>query len=215
MAENPAASRQPVLKPLSEVNHEPGAQTISTVVKILNAIMEPLTTRDWRYQDKVPQTGGVIFVPNHISNADPLAVGQYLAFSGRWPRFLAKASVFRIPVIGRIIAACGQIPVERGSTRSKEALVAAAEAIEQGRALVIYPEGTISYDPDFNDKSLRSNVVFRWEYKRGSTLYLVWNVTNSDESRPGQFTAFRDLRAGFGAAGTQVFMVKLNYWLGL
>jgi 1-acyl-sn-glycerol-3-phosphate acyltransferase len=137
-----------VLKPLSEVNHEPGAQTISTVVKILNAIMEPLTTRDWRYQDKVPQTGGVIFVPNHISNADPLAVGQYLAFSGRWPRFLAKASVFRIPVIGRIIAACGQIPVERGSTRSKEALVAAAEAIEQGRALVIYPEGTISYDPD-------------------------------------------------------------------
>ena len=75
MAENPAASRQPVLKPLSEVNHEPGAQTISTVVKILNAIMEPLTTRDWRYQEKVPQTGGVIFVPNHISNADPLAVG--------------------------------------------------------------------------------------------------------------------------------------------
>ena len=66
MAENPAASRQPVLKPLSEVNHEPGAQTISTVVKILNAIMEPLTTRDWRYQDKVPQTGGVIFVPNHL-----------------------------------------------------------------------------------------------------------------------------------------------------
>jgi 1-acyl-sn-glycerol-3-phosphate acyltransferase len=110
--------------------------------------MEPLTTRDWRYQEKVPQTGGVIFVPNHISNADPLAVGQYLAFSGRWPRFLAKASVFRIPVIGRIIAACGQIPVERRSTRSKEALVAAAEAIEQGRALVIYPEGTISYDPD-------------------------------------------------------------------
>jgi 1-acyl-sn-glycerol-3-phosphate acyltransferase len=110
--------------------------------------MEPLTKRDWRYQDKVPQTGGVIFVPNHISNADPLAVGQYLAFSGRWPRFLAKASVFRIPVIGRIIAACAQIPVERGSARSKEALVAAAEAIEQGRALVIYPEGTISYDPD-------------------------------------------------------------------
>ena len=90
MAEDPAASRQPVLKPLSEVNHEPGAQTISTVVKLLNAIMEPLTKRDWRYQDKVPQTGGVIFVPNHISNADPLAVGQYLAFSGRWPRFLAR-----------------------------------------------------------------------------------------------------------------------------
>jgi 1-acyl-sn-glycerol-3-phosphate acyltransferase len=148
MAENPAASRRTVLRPLSEANHEPGADTISAVVKIVNAILKPLTNRDWRYQDKVPQAGGVIFVPNHISNADPLAVGQFLAFSGRWPRFLAKASVFRIPIVGRIIAACGQIPVERGSTQSKDALVAAAQAIDQGRAVVIYPEGTITYDPD-------------------------------------------------------------------
>src|SRR5512133_4083737 len=133
MAETPAASRQPVLRPLSEANHEPGAQTISTVVSILHAIMRPLTKRDWRHQDKVRQTGGVIFVANHISNADPLAVGQFLAFSGRWPRFLAKASVFQIPLIGRIIAACGQIPVQRGSAQSKDALVAAAQALEQGR----------------------------------------------------------------------------------
>lgn len=75
----------------------------------------------------------------------------------------------------------------------------------------------VTYDenPDFNNKSLRSNVVFRWEYRRGSTLYLVWNVSNSDDTRPGQFSAFRDLRSGFGAGGTQVFMVKFNYWLGL
>ena len=74
---------------------------------------------------------------------------------------------------------------------------------------------TLDYNPDFNNKSFRSNVVFRWEYMRGSALYVVWNVTNADESRPGQFAAFRDLRAGFGASGTQVFMVKLNYWLGM
>ena len=75
---------------------------------------------------------------------------------------------------------------------------------------VVYEE-----NPDFNDKSLRSNIVFRWEYRRGSTLYLVYNVSNSDDSRPGEFSAFRDLRTGFGASGTQVFMVKFNYWLGL
>jgi hypothetical protein len=73
----------------------------------------------------------------------------------------------------------------------------------------------IDSNPDFNTKSLRSNVVFRWEYRRGSTLYLVWNVSNSDDTRPGEFSAFRDLRTGFGAAGTQVLMVKFNYWLGL
>ena len=148
MAENSAAEKHTVLRRLSEANHEPGGQTISTVIRFANAIMRPLTKRDWRHQNKVPQTGGVIFVANHISNADPLAVGQFLAFSGRWPRFVAKASVFRIPVIGRIIAACGQIPVERGSAQSTDALVAATHALEQGRALVIYPEGTITHDPE-------------------------------------------------------------------
>ena len=49
----------------------------------------------------------------------------------------------------------------------------------------------------------------------GSTMYLVWNVSNSDSDRPGEFSAFRDLRTGFGAAGTQVLMLKFNYWLGL
>jgi 1-acyl-sn-glycerol-3-phosphate acyltransferase len=148
MAENAAANRRTVLRPLSQVNQEPGGQTISAVVRILNAILRPLTKRDWRYQDKVPQIGGVIFVANHISNADPLAVGQFLAFSGRWPRFLAKESLFEIPVVGRLIAACGQIPVQRESAQSKDALIVAAQAIEEGRALVIYPEGTITRDPD-------------------------------------------------------------------
>lgn len=73
----------------------------------------------------------------------------------------------------------------------------------------------IAGNPDFNTKSLRSNLVFRWEYRRGSTLYLVYNVSNSDAARPGDFSPFRDLRSGFGAAGTQVLMVKFNYWLGL
>ena len=94
------------------------------------------------------QTGGVVVVANHISNADPLALGQFLAYSGRWPRFLAKASLFKVPVVGGILRACGQLPVERNSTRSGEGLAAAVEAVEQGRAVVIYPEGTISKDPD-------------------------------------------------------------------
>src|SRR5918993_5590112 len=136
------------LRPLAEVNTEPAEPALVRTVRLLHAILRPLTRRDWQDQHKVPQAGGLIFVVNHISNADPLAVGQFLAFSGRWPRFLAKESLFRVPVMGRIIRSCGQIPVQRQSARSADALHAAVEAVDLGRAVVIYPEGTITRDPD-------------------------------------------------------------------
>lgn len=147
MADRPV-ERSATARALAQVNREPGRGVIFAVVTLLNLVLRPLTRRDWRGQDKVPQTGGVVFVANHISNADPLALGQFLAFSGRWPRFLAKASLFRVPVIGAVIGACGQIPVQRQSARSADALSAAVEAVGQGRAVVIYPEGTVTRDPD-------------------------------------------------------------------
>jgi hypothetical protein len=71
----------------------------------------------------------------------------------------------------------------------------------------------ISDNPDFNDKSLRGTIVMRWEYLRGSTLFLVWNMATSDDSRKGEFSALRDLRTGFGAPGSHVFVAKLSYWI--
>ena len=68
-------------------------------------------------------------------------------------------------------------------------------------------------NPDFNDKSLRSTVVLRWEYVRGSTLFFVWNLATSDASRPGVFSPMRDLGGAFRAPGTNVFAIKVNYWL--
>jgi 1-acyl-sn-glycerol-3-phosphate acyltransferase len=148
MADRPAQPQSTVLRSLAQANAEPGRGTIFIVVWLLNLIVRPLTLRDWRGQDKIPRTGGVILVANHISNVDPLALGQFVAFSGRWPRFLAKASLFRYPVLGAVLRACGQIPVQRQSAKSADALVAAVEAVTQGRAVVIYPEGTITGDPD-------------------------------------------------------------------
>jgi 1-acyl-sn-glycerol-3-phosphate acyltransferase len=144
MADSPAAGR---LRPLAKVNHEPGERALFRTVAVLNAIMVPFTKRYWRGQEKIPQTGGLIFAVNHISNADPLAIGQFIAYSGRWPRFLAKTSLFRLPIIGRVLRACGQIPVERASRAAGDALKAAIRAVEEGRAVTIYPEGTITRDP--------------------------------------------------------------------
>jgi hypothetical protein len=72
---------------------------------------------------------------------------------------------------------------------------------------------TIEENPDFNTKSLRGNIVLRWEYVRGSTLYVAWNLTTSDPSRPGLFQPWRDLSDAFRADGSRAFMVKMTYWL--
>jgi Domain of unknown function (DUF5916) len=70
----------------------------------------------------------------------------------------------------------------------------------------------IDDNPDFNDKSLRGTIVLRWEYLRGSTLFLVWNLATQDDSRPGVFSPWQDLQSAFGAAGSHVFVAKLTYW---
>ena len=73
---------------------------------------------------------------------------------------------------------------------------------------------TLDDNPDFNRKTVRSTVVLRWEYVRGSTLFAVWNLSTSDElARKGIFSPFRDLGGAFGAPGTSTFAVKLSYWL--
>ncbi len=132
---------------LDVVNTEPGDATIRPLVKVLNAVLEPLSRRDWEDQERLPATGGVIVVANHISNADPLALGQFLAYSGRWPRFLAKSSLFGVPGLGALLRRVGQIPVQRGGVHAGDALVAARTALDRGQAVVVYPEGTITYDP--------------------------------------------------------------------
>ena len=52
-------------------------------------------------------------------------------------------------------------------------------------------------------------------YLRGSTLFVVWNMSTFDAARPDEFSALQDLGSAFGADGTHVFMVKMNSWLGL
>lgn len=148
MAEDPDDPGRTPVPRLKRANTEPGDRAIRPVVTVLNAVLEPLTRRDWRGQDRLPERGGVVVVANHISNVDPLALGQFLAYSGRWPRFMAKQSLFSLPLVGRLLRGAGQIPVDRASGRARSSLAAATSALAQGRAVVVYPEGTITRDPD-------------------------------------------------------------------
>ncbi|HEX4017542.1 MAG TPA: lysophospholipid acyltransferase family protein [Frankiaceae bacterium] len=107
------------------------------------------TTRRWYGQDNVPATGGVIIAANHLSWVDPFTLGHFVYQAGRIPRFMAKESIFRLPVIGWIVRGADQIPVHRGERDGAAALSDAVEALRDGEAVLIYPEGTITRDPDW------------------------------------------------------------------
>jgi hypothetical protein len=68
-------------------------------------------------------------------------------------------------------------------------------------------------DPDFNVKSFRTTNVLRWEYKPGSTLFVVWQQARENDIVPGGFRFGRDVHDIFGVAPKNVFLVKLAYWL--
>ncbi len=70
-------------------------------------------------------------------------------------------------------------------------------------------------DPDFSFRSLRGNAVLRWEYLPGSTVFFVWQQQRSGFEPIGDFDFNRDTHAIFRAPPTNVFLVKLTYWLGL
>ena len=67
-------------------------------------------------------------------------------------------------------------------------------------------------NPDFNFKSLRVNAVYRWEFRPGSTFYLVWTQTREDYARPGQFDLGADLSSLMAAPGDHILMAKISYW---
>ena len=99
--------------------------------------------------EKMPQKGAVVITPNHYSNIDPVVIGVATWYMGRLPRFMAKASILKVPVLGWILLKSGQIPVERGGTsRSSAALMAAKELVSKERAVIVYPEGSLTRDPD-------------------------------------------------------------------
>jgi 1-acyl-sn-glycerol-3-phosphate acyltransferase len=92
--------------------------------------------------------GPIIVISNHTSYADGLLLALACKRLGRPLRLLATASVFRAPIIGRLARRLGFIPVQRGEVSAVHALDAAADALEAGEAIGIYPEGRITRDPE-------------------------------------------------------------------
>ncbi|QTZ94313.1 lysophospholipid acyltransferase family protein [Streptomyces auratus] len=107
-----------------------------------------LFKRDWRGMEHIPADGGFITAVNHNSYLDPLSYAHYQYNTGRVPRFLAKAGLFKSGFVGLMMRGTGQIPVYRETTDAATAFRAAVSAIETGECVAFYPEGTLTRDPE-------------------------------------------------------------------
>ena len=93
--------------------------------------------------EQVPAEGPLLVVPNHDSQWDPILVGLAIKPRRRL-RFLARASLWRVPLLGPILYGLGQIPIRRG-TGDTGALERAVQALASGEAICVFPEGGLSW----------------------------------------------------------------------
>ena len=136
-----------------DVRPFPADQSLGPWYRLAAVLLWPTmmsaTRRDWSGEHNLGRPGqGVVIAANHMSWIDPLVIAHFMNDNDRAPRFLSKDSVFELPVAGRIISGAGQIPVYRETDNAGEAVRAAVAAVNAGEAVVVYPEGTLTRDPD-------------------------------------------------------------------
>ncbi|MEZ5119344.1 MAG: lysophospholipid acyltransferase family protein [Candidatus Nanopelagicales bacterium] len=121
-------------------------------VSVLKPPLTVFTRRDWQgsqwLRQEYPPHDGLVVATNHLSWFDPLPMAHLLWDNGRPPRFLGKEAVFKVPVVGQLLLNCGQIPVYRDTDGAADSVRAAVAAVEAGESVVVYPEGTITRDPE-------------------------------------------------------------------
>lgn len=130
------------------MNHPERGWWIRLAALALRRPLSLVADREWQGAEHLPPTGGVIVCSNHISHFDPLTLAHFLYDNGRLPRFLAKASLFDAPLIGRVLRGAGQIPVYRDSADAVHAFSAAVDSVNSGHCIALYPEGTLTIDVD-------------------------------------------------------------------
>jgi len=142
MAEYKVSYAPPVGKPLgTNFAFKLGTKV---VIPILNCVGK----KQWRGGENIPQSGKIIIASNHISYLDVLFLTHFLYRNGRAPRYIGKEGVFKTPVVGKIVLAAGMVPVIRESKDAAKALDHAVRLLEIGHCVGVYPEGTLTRDPN-------------------------------------------------------------------
>jgi 1-acyl-sn-glycerol-3-phosphate acyltransferase len=103
----------------------------------------------WAGKENIPETGGIILAPNHVSYADWPTIALFSdGYAHRYPVFMIKSPIFEVKIIGPMMYKFGQLPVYRGRGDAGLVLKKAEEALRAGACVIVYPEGTATRDPD-------------------------------------------------------------------
>lgn len=131
--------------PMSK-SYSPTWRLLSVIV--LRPLLHLLVRNKWSGRENIPRKGPVIFAPNHMSYADWGTDALFFQANGRYPTFMIKSSAFEVKGIGPFLYKAGQLPVNRGRNDAGLVLKLAEKALAEGAAVVVYPEGTATRDPD-------------------------------------------------------------------
>jgi 1-acyl-sn-glycerol-3-phosphate acyltransferase len=176
--------------PMPKINSSERHFVLALVAAILIPIVRLLFVVKPKGIEKLPKHGSYILVSNHVTNVDALAVA-YLVYVQlkRAPHFLAKESLFRVPVIGAILRAAGQIPVYRAGHRNDTPLKAAHAYLEAGHTIAIFPEGTLTRSPELWPMRGKSGAI-RLALETGVPVYPV-GQWGSEQILPQYGSKFR------------------------
>ncbi|MGC0251756.1 lysophospholipid acyltransferase family protein [Pseudactinotalea sp. Z1748] len=140
------------------MTHPPVPRSYRAAVAVARPVMRAMTRRRWEGGENLPQ-GGFIAAANHLSHVDPFTFLHFLIDHGRYAKVLAKHSLFTIPVLGHLFRSTGMIPVHRGTERAASALNEARARLAVGEAVAVFPEGTLTKDPDLWPMVAKTGVI--------------------------------------------------------
>ena len=141
-------------KPAHKRPYKPQNMTVGTrvvfalIASAARSALNVVIGKEWYGLDRLPADEGFIVVPNHYTEIDPVVVGHLLYNQNVMPHFLAKDGLFKTRFLGAALRGAHQIPVERAGAGAGTSLVKAKEVLGDGGAVVVYPEGTLTRDPD-------------------------------------------------------------------
>ncbi|MFN2525184.1 MAG: lysophospholipid acyltransferase family protein [Actinomycetota bacterium] len=163
----------------------------------IRGLLKPLLSVwfDWSIEgaENIPRRGAALLAFNHIAYLDPFAAAMAVDKAGRIPRFLAKSELFQDKRIAWILRGAKQIEVRRGSPAAPMALDHAVDALENGEIVVVFPEGTITTDPELRPIEAKTGIARLAMATRAPLIpCAIWGTQNvwpkgyAKHWRPGQ-----------------------------